>query len=115
MTIILGHLNVTKVWGYYRVLYEAPGVKVKLLVVEPGHGMSLQRHQHRAEYWQVLSGQGDVQCDFVRRLGPTDEVLIPCGTWHRVRNHGHEPFVILEVQRGKWCTEEDIERREESY
>jgi quercetin dioxygenase-like cupin family protein len=40
-------------WGYYRVLHEVPGMKVKELTVDPGQSLSMQRHQHRAEYWIV--------------------------------------------------------------
>ena len=35
-------------WGYYRVLHEVPGMKVKELTVEPGQSLSMQRHDLRA-------------------------------------------------------------------
>ena len=44
-------------WGYYRVLHEGPGVKVKELTVEPGAALSMQRHQQRSEFWLVASGE----------------------------------------------------------
>ena len=44
-------------WGWYRVLDEQAGYKVKELVIEPGKSLSMQRHQHRAEHWYVLKGQ----------------------------------------------------------
>ena len=46
-----------RVWGYYRVLHEAPGMKVKELVVEPGKSLSMQRHAKRREYWVVQEGE----------------------------------------------------------
>jgi D-beta-D-heptose 7-phosphate kinase/D-beta-D-heptose 1-phosphate adenosyltransferase len=35
-------------WGYYRVLHDVSGMKVKELTVDPGQSLSMQRHQHRA-------------------------------------------------------------------
>ena len=35
-------------WGYYRVLHEVPGTKVKELTVNPGCTLSMQRHSSRA-------------------------------------------------------------------
>jgi D-beta-D-heptose 7-phosphate kinase/D-beta-D-heptose 1-phosphate adenosyltransferase len=37
-------------WGYYRVLYETPNTKVKELTVNPGHSLSMQKHEYRNEY-----------------------------------------------------------------
>jgi D-beta-D-heptose 7-phosphate kinase/D-beta-D-heptose 1-phosphate adenosyltransferase len=44
-------------WGYYRVLHEVPGMKVKELTVEPKQQLSMQRHNLRAEYWIVSEGE----------------------------------------------------------
>jgi cytidyltransferase-like protein len=57
-------------WGYYRVLHEVPGMKVKELTVNPGCSLSMQRHQHRAEYWIVSEGEA-----VVNRATPLDYVL----------------------------------------
>ena len=35
-------------WGYYRVLHEVSGMKVKELTVEPKQQLSMQRHNLRA-------------------------------------------------------------------
>ena len=43
-------------WGWYEVLAEAPGYKVKRIGVAPGQRLSLQKHQHRAEHWMGLLG-----------------------------------------------------------
>ena len=47
-------------WGYYLVLHEDAGYKVKQFVVRPGSRLSLQRHRHRAEHWQVVRGEATV-------------------------------------------------------
>jgi Mannose-6-phosphate isomerase len=45
------------VWGEFFILFEDNQVKVKELIVEPGKGMSLQRHAKRSEIWLVSLGK----------------------------------------------------------
>jgi len=105
-------------WGYYRVLHEVPGTKVKELTVNPGQSLSLQRHKFRHEFWHVTSGK----CAVEQRMPggymlPTIEltthsqVVIPVNDWHRIYNPYDEPCKIVEVQYGESCTEDDIERQ----
>ncbi len=43
-----------RTWGYYRVLHSVgPGTKLKELTVNPKTCLSMQRHDHRAEFWFV--------------------------------------------------------------
>lgn len=105
-------------WGYYRVLHEVPGTKVKELTVEPGQTLSMQRHQDRAEYWLVTSGQAVVNAtmDNGYALPPKhvcqhDTYKVAVGDWHQLTNPFAEPCKIVEIQYGRRCAEEDIERR----
>ena len=40
-----------KKWGNYVILYESKNIKVKLLNIAPGQGISFQRHKKRNEFW----------------------------------------------------------------
>lgn len=40
---------------------------------------------------------------------------LPVKCRHRVRNPGNENLVFIEVQRGDYLAEEDIERSEDDY
>ena len=105
-------------WGYYRVLHEVPGVKVKELTVEPGKSLSMQRHQLRAEYWLVSEGQA-----VVNRATPLgfdlepaildkhNQLHVPEQEWHQLTNPFDVPVKIVEIQYGEQCIEEDIERK----
>jgi cytidyltransferase-like protein len=105
-------------WGYYRVLHEVPGMKVKELTVNPGCSLSMQRHQHRAEYWIVSEGEA-----VVNRATPLDYVLpsamldkhnqlhVAVKEWHQLTNPYEHPLKIVEIQYGEQCVEEDIERK----
>jgi mannose-6-phosphate isomerase-like protein (cupin superfamily) len=104
-------------WGYYRVLHEVPGMKVKELTVNPGCSLSMQRHWKRAEYWIVSEGQCvvDTQLDGgyrlpSKKLSTHKEHKIHVAEWHQLTNPFDVPCRIVEVQYGDRCVEEDIER-----
>lgn len=100
-------------WGYYRVLHEVPGTKVKELTVNPGCTLSMQRHSSRAEYWQVSEGRCVVEGEGKRQtsLDTHDSYHIPTNEWHRLYNPFDQPCRIVEIQYGPNCVEEDIERK----
>ena len=105
-------------WGYYRVLHDVVGTKVKELTVMPGKGLSMQRHALRAEYWHVTDGQCIVeqQMDNGYTLPPIGlsrhkHIHIPTVGWHRLYNPFDVPCRIVEIQYGISCDESDIERK----
>ena len=107
-----------RAWGYYRVLHEVPGMKVKELTVDPGCSLSMQRHAERAEYWIVSSGQCAVNAITStgyelppRMLTQHTEYRIAVGEWHQLTNPFDVPCKIVEIQYGTACEEEDIERK----
>ena len=99
-------------WGYYRVLYDVPGTKVKELVVDPGQQLSMQRHQMRSEYWKVTQGMARIINDTgTTTLGVHGSYFVARTEWHQLTNPFPEPLKIVEIQYGPDCSEEDIERR----
>ena len=108
-------------WGYYRILHDVPGCKVKELTVEPGKSLSMQRHFKRHEFWHVTEGNCilDMKLPSGYSLPPMDlttfsQVRIPQGDWHRLSNPYDTPCRIVEIQYGEVCDEEDIERQDAS-
>lgn len=104
-------------WGYYRVLHAAPGVKVKELTVEPGAALSMQRHQGRAEFWLVSSGEATVytlnaatDAELQGRYQQHQYLHIATHEWHQLVNEGSSALTIVEIQYGDRCEESDIER-----
>lgn len=105
-------------WGYYRVLHEVSGTKVKELTIMPGQSLSMQRHADRAEYWHVSHGACAVYSMMpdgyalpVVLLSEHMNYHVAKGDWHRLTNPYEIPCKIVEIQYGAACTEEDIERR----
>ncbi len=105
-------------WGWYRVLDNKPGYKVKELVIEPGKSLSMQRHRHRSENWYVLKGTCVIQTNYNNRdekvtVDTNRSYTINQNVWHKGINNTQEHCHILEVQFGEHCIEQDIERKEE--
>lgn len=107
-----------RTWGYYRVLHDVTGMKVKELTIEPGQKLSMQRHKYRSEHWMVSEGE----CVVYRQL-PNGYALPPVNLkkhqsldinlneWHQLTNPYDTPCRIVEIQYGEQCEEEDIERK----
>lgn len=110
------HTRGYRPWGYYDSLEIAEGFQVKRIVVNPGHQLSLQMHQHRSEHWIVLSGVAEVTLGETTFLLNTNEsIFIPVGTKHRLANSTSESLEIIEVQVGSYLGEDDIIRFDDVY
>lgn len=112
------HSVVSRPWGKWCVVKETPRVKVKELIINPTSCLSIQRHFLRDEHWFVVSGQVHIkllkeehsQTQEVT-LNPGESLVIERETWHTVCNYSDEECIVIEVQMGERCVEEDIERR----
>jgi mannose-6-phosphate isomerase-like protein (cupin superfamily) len=113
--------NITeRPWGYYQVLHEVGShVKLKELTVMPGQRLSMQRHEHRAEFWFVAEGEATVYTvdphstdyDLLASPAQHQHTWIRLGEWHQLCNETDQPLRLIEIQYGKNCIEEDIERK----
>jgi D-beta-D-heptose 7-phosphate kinase/D-beta-D-heptose 1-phosphate adenosyltransferase len=109
----------SRAWGYYRVLHEVGNhVKLKELTVNPKTCLSMQRHQDRAEHWFVAEGTATVysidqssDMDLLGEYTQHQHVHINCTQWHKLCNETDQPLRVIEIQYGKNCVEEDIERK----
>jgi mannose-6-phosphate isomerase len=105
-----------KPWGFFEVLSDMPDHKVKRIIVHPSKRLSLQRHQKREEHWYIVQGLAIVNLDTKEiKLNEGDSLDIPQGTLHRIKNVGDEDLVFIEVQRGEYFGEDDIERFEDDF
>ena len=59
--IAVAHTVVYRPWGSYEITDHGPRFRVKRLVVNPGHKLSLQMHHHRAEHWAIVQGTAKVE------------------------------------------------------
>ena len=103
-------------WGFYEVLSDKPDHKVKRITVYPAKRLSLQRHQKRSEHWYIVFGNAVVTIEAEEiPLKEGESIDIPKGTAHRIANKGSGDVVFIEVQRGEYFGEDDIERLEDDF
>lgn len=103
-------------WGYYTILTDETDHKVKRIVIFPGKRLSLQRHLRREEHWYVISGEimATTGKEMVL-LRAGESIDIPLGAVHRIENTGHSEASLIEIQRGDYFGEDDIERLEDDH
>lgn len=115
-TEVFSHPKVHRPWGWYETLRMGNRFQAKHLMVKPGHGISLQAHEKRAEHWVVVEGTARVtRDDEVITLEVNQSTYIPIGAKHRLENPGDEPLSVIEVQSGDYLGEDDIIRFEDKY
>lgn len=106
-----------RVWGKISELFQDDAVKVKELVIEPGKGISYQRHFKRSEIWFVSKGTLNIKHAFrhhtayrIHTLKKDDVFTVRQGDWHQAYNTSDVPCHIIEIQFGSETSEDDIER-----
>lgn len=108
--------KVERNWGNYVILEEGPNYKIKIIEVNPGHRLSLQKHFHRSEHWVVLSGTAKVtNGDGEKIIHINESTYITKNSIHRLENPGKIPLKIIEIQNGEYLEEDDIERFDDDY
>jgi len=103
-------------WGSFTVLDEGETYKVKRIEVLAGKRLSYQRHSSRSEHWMVVGGTAKVTLDgreTTVAIGGT--VDIPIGVAHRIESAGAGTLVFIEIQRGAYLGEDDIQRLQDDF
>lgn len=106
-----------RVWGKFHTLFKDHRVKLKELVIDPGKGLSYQKHHFRNEIWFVSKGNCLVKHSMVKENDPSETHLssedvfhVPINMWHQLINPHKKPCHIIEIQYGEKTSEDDIER-----
>ena len=106
-------------WGNYVKLFQENGVWVKRVEVKPGTRLSLQKHAHRSEKWNIVRGCGYVILNGRKKtVGVGAVINVPVGAIHRIANTGKEKLIFIEVAvaaNGGGLSEKDIIRLEDDY
>lgn len=107
---------VHKPWGYYSVLDKGDNYQVKRLSVAPGGRLSLQSHEHRNEFWVIVSGVATVTAyNFNETFIPGECVYILAREKHRLENFTEDWVHVIETQYGSYLGEDDIIRYDDIY
>jgi mannose-6-phosphate isomerase len=101
-------------WGRFEKFHENKISTVKLIYITPNHRLSLQYHEHRNEFWRIISGTAEVEVDgktFYVREG--DNITINSNSRHRVKGLANG-CTLLEISYGHF-DENDIVRIEDDF
>ncbi len=112
----LRHRVVSRPWGEYEVLEDAPGYKVKIIRVFPGKKLSLQKHTRRSEHWLVVDGAARVTNGRTAKIFREGQMThIPVRAVHRLENVSAKILEVIEISRGRYISEDDIIRIEDDF
>jgi mannose-6-phosphate isomerase len=114
MSLLANHHEENRPWGSFEQFTLNESSTVKILRVDAGKEFSLQKHEHRSEYWKVIEGNGTAIIGnetFEVNVGQVME--IPQGTLHRLKG-GEHGIAVLEIALGDF-DENDIERLEDDF
>ncbi len=101
-------------WGRFRQFTENEETTVKTIFIKKGESLSLQYHNHRSEFWCILSGTPDVTIgDTVTHAKAGDEFEVSVKTNHRI-GAVNDDVEFLEISSGNF-DENDIVRLEDNY
>ena len=104
-------------WGFYKTTVINDYFQSKIINLNPGASLSLQKHLRREEYWTIVHGNGVARIgDSEKNVAGGDTLFIPRNCVHRLTNTSTEQsMVISEVQLGDYFGEDDIIRIEDKY
>jgi len=109
------HIEETRPWGKFEQFSENEPSTVKIITVNPGEQLSIQRHQKRGELWIALdTGLIRYHKGEWRVIHPGAMEYIRTGETHSMKNEGSKPARFLEIAFGQF-DEDDIERLEDKY
>ncbi len=107
-------IQIERPWGNFRQFTNNSSSTVKIINVKPKEVLSLQSHNHRAEFWYIIKGSGTVQIgENMIEVIAGDEFEILVGEKHRLGG-GENGIQVLEIAIGDF-NEEDIVRYEDKY
>src|ERR1035437_4330403 len=101
-------LIVKKPWGQFDQFTHNEVTTVKVLSINPDTSLSLQYHNHRDEFWRVLSGHPVLTIGEKKmNAKPGDEFMIPKLVKHKIEAKD-DAVQILEISYDDNFDEEDI-------
>jgi len=107
--------SVERPWGNFRQLTQNEITTIKIHFINPHSSLSLQYHNHRDEFWKIISGAPIVTIGENKiKAKPNDEFMIFKMEKHRIEA-GDEAVQILEISYDANFDEEDIIRLEDKY
>ena len=89
---------------YRTALWTGKHLQLTLMSIPVGGDIGVEVHPNVDQFIRLEQGEGIAQMGdskdnlfFQHRVGPSDAVLIPAGTWHNVKNVGNVPLKLYSI------------------
>lgn len=110
-SVIEDYSWVYKEWGRYKNVYEGDNRLFKILEVYPLQRTSMQYHNYRDEYWDILEGTLQDKDGYLHYPNKSSNIRVPATVSHQIINPSPvKTLKILEEWRGSHLSEADIVR-----
>jgi mannose-6-phosphate isomerase-like protein (cupin superfamily) len=114
LSIIMEVYSEVRPWGRFEKFHENKTSTVKLIYVKPNSRLSLQYHNHRNEFWRIISGTAEVEIDGQTiSVKAGDDISIGLKSRHRIKALA-SGCTVLEISYGHF-DEADIVRIEDDF
>jgi mannose-6-phosphate isomerase-like protein (cupin superfamily) len=101
-------------WGEFERFTLNESTTVKIITVTTGQALSVQTHEHRDEYWKILTGSGTITLNDTHTAAQAGDTFWGArGTVHSVEA-GPQGIQFLEIAFGHF-DEDDITRLSDRY
>lgn len=103
--IVVNIEGATKANDTFRMaLWTGRYLQLTLMSIKPGEDIGQEMHPATDQFIRVEQGEGMVKMgnrkdmlSFQRRIGPSDAVIVPAGTWHNIVNVGNVPLKVYSI------------------
>jgi mannose-1-phosphate guanylyltransferase / mannose-6-phosphate isomerase len=103
------HLTVARPWGYYTVLVDLPGHRVKKVKFSPYQKINFRYHKSSLRHWFIVKGKAEVVLGTKKIIVRENcHIDIPKNVEYKIRNLGGKDLELIEIQTGKDFASGDI-------
>lgn len=90
--------------NFRTALWTGKYLQVTLMSINPGEDIGAEIHPATDQFIRVEQGEGLVRFGnrkdnftFQRKVGPSDAIVVPAGTWHNLVNIGKVPLKVYSI------------------
>lgn len=96
-------------WGVREIIAQAPGYRVRRILMYPEATLSAHSHEKRNENYAVIQGQLAIEIDGrLLHIREHESVNIMPNQMHRLFNDGDQNVIVIEVDTGQEIDERDM-------
>jgi mannose-6-phosphate isomerase-like protein (cupin superfamily) len=90
--------------NFRTALWTGKYLQITLMSINPGQDIGAEVHPYTDQFIRIEQGEGLARFGnrrdnytFQRKVGPSDAMVIPAGTWHNLVNIGKVPLKVYSI------------------